>query len=707
MNLIAATGQYPTQFRHFIDVNRRALFNSVFGLFAFNMYTGGWGLSADPTYIDDLYDSQFIRPFLTNYPNYNDALFNGFARGLRAAQQGPPSDFFANARALAFAAEQEFNDTVAIVDIWTDTGGLAYRIYHTDADSVLNGLKWEGLQIQTGVGPYGQWSWFNAHLVGAPLHDPAHPVFMKWGWKTDLLDSPNPIDSSFLWDGFANGLEFDALNIKVADDAGFTGDLPQMASLPALQVITPVGGVCTFPNGETSGFDVPGNVCSVLSYQLRPDLTFAASLDGKIPAYPVTAGDVRFSIFDGKNSPTSFLTPGYVHVQDVVITSMTSFDVYERNAAVWNRHDIGGTPIVSAQHWCVEAHDAWTGATPDNCLANPGTTGFVSTTTTGWPDAGVNTLSSSSGHQLPGPAVGVDLGSYAFVYDSEVSFPGNSPNGPVLYRLRQTPGLALPAGTPTCQPTGTGCGYASVAPGDAYFTNDLGAKQKTPGNCGPAAGGCSFVLPWWFFFAGRGDTIAATVVTGPCAVAPTAASCTFVTETTNPPPGVVTQLGSYGNPGSTMFFKGFAKFTVSTNALNNVAIDPIVNIGGWLKFHLAGNINWYCTATTAQPCSAGITSENGPLPSPDSVINIVDLAIVAVHFGETPGTAANPCASVVGGCPFGAQPWDINGPSGSPDGKVDIFDLGRVAVHFGQSFWGGTDLGGGAVGTLPGWAYES
>jgi hypothetical protein len=701
MNLIAATGQYPTQFRHFIDVNRRALFNSVFGLFAFNMYTGGWGLSADPTYIDDLYDSQFIRPFLTNYPNYNDALFNGFARGLRAAQQGPPSDFFANARSLAFAAEQEFNDTVAIVDVWTDTGGLAYRIYHTDADSVLNGLKWEGLQIQTGVGPYGQWSWFNAHLVGAPLHDPAHPVFMKWGWKTDLLDSPNPIDSSFLWDGFANGLEYDTLNVKVADDAGFTGDLPQMASLPSVKVITPVGGVCTFPNGETSGFDVPGNVCSVLSYQLRPDLSFAASLDGKIPAVPVTPNDIRFSIFDSKNSPTSFLTPGYVHVQDVVVTGAFSFDVYERNAAVWARHDIGGTTVISVQHWCQEAHDTWTGGTLANCTANPGTTGFVGNTATGWPDFGVNTLSSTSGHQLPGAPVAVDLGSYAFTYDSAVSFPGNSPNGPILYRLRQTPGLTLPAGTATCQPTGTGCGYSAPAPDDSYFTSlDITYNYRTgtvPDSATQTVGSGAKVIGTYTTSTNPGPpaTVTATVGTWSISAGGVTVNCpTPQSATVNKPTPPQTATITFK---CTAVINGHAYTSVLTfTFLDAYTATLSIFSGAYWKYHLAGNINWYCTATTAQPCSSGIVSEMGPLPAPDSVINIVDLAIVAVHFGETPGVTG----------PYGSAPWDINGPSGSPDGKVDIFDLGRVAVHFGQSFWGGTDIGGGAVGTLPGWAFE-
>ncbi len=562
---IGGATKYTGDFQNYIEVPRRQLFVPVFFNFAFNLYTGGWFLNPDPTYINDLYNSKFIRAGLTNYPNYNDAIFDNFASGLRAAAAGPPSDFFANARSLAFAAENEFNATLPIVDVWTDTAPLAYRNYHVDTDTTLNGLKWEGIQNQVGVGPFTAWSWFNAHLIGAPLHDPSHPVFIKWGWKTDVLDSPNPVDSSFVWDAFAYGLTYDTLNVRVADDSGFSGDSPWASSLPTVSSVAPGG---TFPNGEVCTPDPPAGTCATLSYQLRSDLTFARSVDGTIAAVPLTANDIRFSILVSQFSPTSFLTPGYVHVQDVVVKSPTSFDVYERNNAVWNRHDIAFTVPLSVQHWCQEAHDSWPGTTLANCLATPTSGGFGGL---GWPDAGVNVLSSTNGHQVPGPAVGVDLGSYAFTYDSQASFPGSSPNGPVLYRTRQ----------------GT----------DGYFTTDLGANS---------AG---------------------------------------------------------------------------------------IHLGGWHKFHLAGNVNWYCTS-----CSAGIASETGPLPAPDMAINIVDLAIVAVHFGQTPGLV---------GFPYGNAAWDLSGSSGTPDGTVNIFDLTRVALHFGQSYLGGTDIGGGAPGTLPTWIGES
>ena len=595
---LGGSNKYAGDHLNYFEIPGRCrFFVPVFFIHSFNLFTGGWSLGRDPTYIDDLYDSQFIKPGSTNYPNYNDPVFDSFARGLRTAPAGPPSDPFANARAFAYAAETEFNATVPVVDVWTDTAPHAFRVFHKDIDPVLNGLRWEGFQNQVGVGPHNGFSWLNVHLVGAPLHDPNHPVFLKWGWKTDLLDSPNPVDSSSPWDTFADSLTYDRLNSLATDDAAFSGDLPWTASLPAL---TTVAAGSLFPNGEVCTPDEPASVCSVLSYRLRPDLTFAASLDSSIASLPVTANDIRFSILDSRSSPTSFLAPNYLHLQDVVVKSSTSFDVYERTSAIWDRHDIGSTPILSIQHWCQEAHDAWPGTTLAKCLAAPTSSGFGGL---GWPDAGVNVLSSANGHQIPGPPVGIDLGSNMFAYDSEISFPANSPVGPVFYRLRQTPGLSLPTGVSVCQPSGTGCGYTNpTAPNDAYFTNVLGATS----------GG--------------------------------------------------------------------------------------VSIGGWHKFHLSGNINWYCTATTPQPCSAGITAEEGPLPPPDMVINVVDLAMVAVHFGETPGLT---------GFPYGNAAWDLSGPSGVPDGTVNIFDLSRVATHFGQSYLGGTDLGGGTAGTLPGWIYES
>src|SRR6266568_6607722 len=220
---IGGSTKYTGDFRNYAEPDR-TLFTSVFGRFAYNLFTGGWFLSRDPTYIDDLYDSQFTKPFQANYPQYSDPIFDTYARGLRTAETGPSSDPFANARSFAYAAELEFNATVPVVDIWTDTAPHAIRIFHADSDPVLNGLSWEGFQNQVGVGPHNGFSWLTLHLAGAPLHDPNHPVFIKWGWKTDLLDSPNPVDSFFFWDSFADGLTYDQLNNLATDDTAFTSE---------------------------------------------------------------------------------------------------------------------------------------------------------------------------------------------------------------------------------------------------------------------------------------------------------------------------------------------------------------------------------------------------------------------------------------------------------------------------------------------------
>ncbi len=531
---LGGTTKYTGDVANYFEQTRSQLFNAVFFQFNFNLYTGGWSGLASPTVLNDLYNSKFIRAGSTNYPNYNDPVFDIAAAAVKSATSIP------SAVSAAHAAELEYNATIPVIDVWSNAAPLAYRIFHKDTDPTLNGLQWEGFQLTTGFGWHGGFSWLNIHLIGAPVHDPNHPVFVKWGWKTDLLDSPNPIDSSFLWDAFAVGLTYDFLNSGATDDIGFSGSLPWAGSLPLSTLWTGAG--CAVSPG-----------CSALKYQLRPDLRFA---DGS----QVTSQDVAFSIHLAKDSPTSFISFLYTATKNVTITGPLTFTVFETNAGIFNRNDVGFTPLVSQKLWCTDR--GFTVCNPDWSLGASAWPAF--------PDFQVNILSSTNGPQIPGPPVGVDFGSYAFVYDSTTSFAAG-PSGPVLFRTAGSTAAGAPA-------------YVASAP--RYFT-DLTGK--------------------------------------------------------------------------------------------------------WRKFHLAGNVNWYCTACTSGP------SETGPLPSPDMVVNIVDLATIALHFNQSPG--------LVGA--FGSAAWDISGSSpGVPDGTVNIFDLTRVALHFGQSFLGGTDIGGGAEGAIPGWAFE-
>jgi Bacterial extracellular solute-binding proteins, family 5 Middle len=571
----------------FRDVTRSALRTAVFGVNNYNLYTGGWSLTRDPTFIDALYDPLSAFPFGPNYVGYNDPVFTGAARGLNVATSQ------SNAFQFAFAAEQEYNDSLPVIDVWSTNAPYAYRNYNVDPDPVLNGLRWAGFNVLLGTGWNGGFSFLNAQLIGAPLHDPAHPVFLKYGIKADVLDAPNPITSQFLYDFETYTASYDFLNALANDDLGFTGDLPWAASLP---ITTNIANGAVFPDGSTCSPDSPATGCSVLTVQLRPDLSFAAALDGSIPAVPVTASDVAFSMLLARDDPGSFISAGYFDLQNVVVTGVHSFQVEFRTQAVWNRHNVGATPILSQQHWCVETHagtpSAWPGTTNPSVDCRPVSSCVLSgtlfasgifscpwpkapsgCTTCLWPSEGVSVTSSTGGSFTPGPAVGVDLGSYAFVYDSANSFKGpggvTQPNGPMLFRTRA----------------------------EGYFTN---------------VGGSTF-------------------------------------------------------------------------AINGVQ-------SGWYKFHQAGNVAWYCTT-----CPSG-SSETGPLPAPHMVINIVDLATVAAHFGQSPGLT---------GFAFGHAAWDLSGSAGTPDGAVNIFDLTRVALHFGQSFLGGADQGGGTEGSIPGWVSET
>lgn len=587
----------------------------------YNIFVGGWELSRDPTFFN-IYDPLGIFPGGTNYNRYDDPVFTQAERGLSDAPT------LSQAITYAHAAEIEYNASIPVVDVWSTTAPYAYRLYHADSDPVLNGLQWKGIQLLKGTGWNNGFTFLNAQLIGAPVHDPNHQLYIKYGIKTDVLDSPSPIESQFLYDQETYLTSYDLLNALANDDLSFNGDLPWMASLP---ITTNIAQGAAFPDGSTCDSDVPvaspqiiPRGCSVQTIQLRPDLSFAAALDGSIPSIPVTPDDVVFSTLLARDSPTSFIRGSYFDLQNVldhnsnpaVVTNLNAVVFEFRTQSVFNRHYIGGTPVESQQHWCVEAHmgggldnsPPWpgTGAPSVDCrpmsscvlsgtlfaqgtFTCPWPKAPTGCTTCLWPDAGVAVTSSgtqNSSNQtafVPGKPVGIDLGSFAFVYDSQNSFTSGT-NGPMLFRTRQTPGMPLP------QP------YTANAPNDGYFTN---------------VGGPTFTI-------------------------------------------------------------------------NGIG-------AGWYKFHQAGNVNWYCTA-----CVGG-TSETGPLPTPDMVVNIVDLSLVAAHFGQSPG--------LVG--PYGHAPWDLSGPSGTPDGTINIFDLTRIALHFGQSFLGGTDIGGGAEGSIPGWVSET
>jgi hypothetical protein len=625
---------YPSP-QNYCEINRAGLFNNVFLTQNYNMYTGGWTLSRDPTFFS-IYDPLGIFPGGTNYNLYNDPVFTQAERGLTDA----PTQ--ATAETYAYAAENEYNASLPALDVWSTHAPYAYRIYHQDSDSVLNGLQWTGIDFLTGTGWNQAFTFLNAQLIGAPVHDPAHPVFIKYGIKTDVLQTPNPIEEQFLYDLETSSSSFDTLNALASDDLSFNGDLPWMSSIPVVTANIASGG--TFPDGSVCVPDAPATGCQVLTVQMRPDLSFAASLDGSIPAIPVTPDDVVFSTLLARDDPISFIAGSYYDLQNVLdhnsnptAVPSTNGVLFEfRTQAVWNRHFIGATPIESIQHWCTEAHmGGWPGTTslsncfpigyPNGPTAYTGQTSKPPASTTGcnldfndygiyscpwpkapqlsgdlqcsvalpsttclWPDNAVIVTSSGTNNSpsqtafMPGAPVGIDLGSFAFVYDSQNSFTGGN-NGPVVFRMRE-PGFSWP-------------GYTGTSPNDGYFTN---------------VGGTSF--------------------------------------------------------------------TINGNG------------AGWYKFHEAGDVAWYCTS-----CAGG-TSEVGPLPSPHWVINIVDLSLVAAHFGQSPGTT---------GFPYGHVPWDLSGPSGAPDGVINIFDLTRVALNFGQSFLGGTDQGGGTEGQIPGWVFQS
>src|SRR5207247_3290237 len=245
-----------------------------------------------------------------HYNRYNDPVFTQAERGLTTA----PSQ--STAQTFAYALEDEYNATLPALDVWSTQAPYAYRIYHSDSDATLNGLQWSGINVLLGIGWNNAFSFLNAQLIGAPVHNPAHPVFIKYGIKTDVLDSPNPITQQFLYDLETSSSSYDTLNALANDDLGFTGDLPWMSSIPV--VTRTVATNTAFSDGSICTPDSPANGCQELTIILRPDLSWAASLDGAIPSLPVTPDDVQFSTLLARDDPGSFISGAYFDLQNVL-----------------------------------------------------------------------------------------------------------------------------------------------------------------------------------------------------------------------------------------------------------------------------------------------------------------------------------------------------------------------------------------------------
>ncbi len=403
-------------------------------------------------------------------------------------------------------------------------------------------------------------------------------------------------------------------------------------------------------------------------------------------------------------------------------TEPLRFLVEERNQAVWDRHDMAGTIVESVQHWCIEPHGTWAGVGGGSYTSAACNPAWPS----GFPDVNVNVVGVGNGGGAGTDAFGtgapaaVDMGSYAFVYDSQAS---SASAGPMLFRTRASPGAYLPAPYNQlhgCSPTSSSAPflpapYTGCAPQDGYFTN----LQSSTATILPSSYDTGAVSGSSATFSGSAANIAISdsysgsiACSAACNQGTTTSMTVTVTKVFRGVTLILTAPMTYGgaaNPewstghrwfawapawGVWFGFEAEGNWQIIAGSPHFIGhVEEYQGINLWFMFWLAGNVNWICLAT--YPSCGGIDT-GGPLPAPDMVVNIVDLAIVASHFGQTPGLGGR----------YGSQAWDISGSTGAPDGTVNIFDLTRVAIHFGQSFLGGTDIGGGTVGSMPGWMFD-
>jgi hypothetical protein len=310
----------------------------------FHIYTGGWSLTVDPTYIYDLWNSNAMVPgytsFASNYDNINDALWDADTAGVKFPKT------IAAAQTAAWAAGTRFADEAFFIPVWANNGYYA----HNSAWHVLNAED-------AGIVSYCNLLAMNNPSVGGTGGQ------LRWGQASDI-EQLNVIYSSSPWDWqvldeiFDHLLAVNPLNVAV--------DMPWMGSAWTT-------GVWTNPN--------TGLQATMVAITLRSGINWVNPLTGTVYG-TVTPLDVVFSfqyVFDhvGWNYPLVsdiYNDPTYTNrAGGHLWIKVNGNDIifYFADPSVWALHWVGDLPIIPQAIFSGIADPH--GFTPGSSTLNPAT----------------------------------------------------------------------------------------------------------------------------------------------------------------------------------------------------------------------------------------------------------------------------------------------------------------------------------------------
>jgi ABC-type transport system substrate-binding protein len=288
---------------------RSTCFNAAMVVYDYNIYTGGWSITADPDHIFDFFHSSMGQySWANNYPGFKNAEFDVLAEKVKY----PLS--LSDVRNAAIQAQWVANKYVATIWLWASKSVKGYR------------TGWEGAVNQAGFGTDQSWSFQQMNWIGGTGTSRAGPAdTIVYGFKSDI-SALQVLTSEWLWDWNVLGLIYDTMITR------------NPYNLP-----NEVGTLAT-SWGSTNNY--PGWVGkTVVEFTMRTDATFH---DGT----PVKPADYAYSVLAVKaaGAGNAWNYPTQMDVNKVEIQGNT-IRVYYNVASAFAVHWAGFLPVINKDLW--------------------------------------------------------------------------------------------------------------------------------------------------------------------------------------------------------------------------------------------------------------------------------------------------------------------------------------------------------------------
>jgi len=331
------------------EASKSACFDAVMVKYMYHIYTGGWGLGADPDYLHDLWhsigywggtqtsseDPSGVSGWSTNYAGFVNSNYDAVAELVKY----PPT--FPAALSGAHECQKIFAKYAATIPLYANKAVMAYR------------TGWSGAINYEGAGLDNGFTYLNAYNPS-----PTTPNTIRYGMMSNL-EHPNIITSEWTWDWALIGLSYDSLidldPFNLAQEYGWLAE-PREAGVDGIlgtaDDVFETIGTWTF----TKGFNpdtgpIPGTGTTV-TFTVRDNAKWH---DGT----PVTPQDVQFSIIFTRDCGPG-VAWNYMSVMDVSHVDTHNEDpslgandvkIYFNVVSYWAAHWAGYLPILAKHIW--------------------------------------------------------------------------------------------------------------------------------------------------------------------------------------------------------------------------------------------------------------------------------------------------------------------------------------------------------------------